>query len=78
MRVYTYVVVEDEDLLRDSLIKKITNLSLPLKLRGTADNGADGLELIGEVYPDIVLLDIRMPVMDGMEMAEKIHAHYQK
>ena len=58
MRIYTYVVVEDEDLLRDSLIKKITNLSLPLELRGTADNGADGLELIGEVYPDIVLLDI--------------------
>ena len=33
MRVYTYVVVEDEDLLRNSLMKKITNLSLPLKLR---------------------------------------------
>lgn len=76
MRVYTYVVVEDEDLLRNSLIKKITNLSLPLKLRGTADNGADGLELIGEVCPDIVLLDIMMPVMDGMEMAEKIHMRY--
>lgn len=76
MRVYTYVVVEDEDLLRNSLMKKITNLSLPLKLRGTADNGADGLELIGKVYPDIVLLDIMMPVMDGMEMAEKIHARY--
>lgn len=76
MRVYTYIVVEDEDLLRNSLIKKITNLALPLELRGTADNGADGLELIGEVYPDLVLLDIMMPVMDGMEMAERIHAHY--
>lgn len=76
MRNYTYVVVEDEDLLRSSLIKKIENLHLPLKLLGTADNGMDALELVRQVYPDLILLDIMMPVMDGMELAEKVHEQY--
>lgn len=76
MRLYTYVVIEDEDLLRNSLIKKIQNFGFPLELRGTADNGLDGLELVSQVYPDLIFLDIMMPVMGGIEMAEKIHASY--
>lgn len=76
MKNYSYIVVEDEDLLRNHLIKKIENLHLPLKLEGSADNGLDGLELAERVSPDLVFLDIMMPVMDGLELAERIHERF--
>ena len=44
----------------------------------TAKNGAEGLERIGEQMPDIVFLDIRMPVMDGPQMLERLFARYEK
>ena len=40
---------------------------------GTACNGAEALKAIGETYPDIVVSDIRMPVMDGFTLAESCH-----
>ena len=40
---------------------------------GTARNGAEALKAIGETYPDIVVSDIRMPVMDGFTLAESCH-----
>lgn len=76
MRKYTYAVAEDEDLLRDSLIKKIQNLSLPLELCGAVDNGQDALELISCTCPDLLLLDIMMPIMDGIEVARNVHELY--
>lgn len=76
MRSYRYIVVEDEDLLRKSLIKKIENLALPFRFAGEADNGQDALQLVGEVCPDLLLTDIMMPVMDGMELAERLYEEY--
>lgn len=41
---------------------------------GTAENGAQGLELLESMQPDIVLLDLMMPIMNGDEMLEKLRA----
>jgi len=40
----------------------------------TADNGKDGLELLERLLPDIILLDLMMPVMSGEEMLTKLRA----
>src|SRR6266568_6657184 len=39
---------------------------------GEAANGAEAVNLVSDLHPDVVLLDIRMPVMDGIEAAKKI------
>lgn len=63
--------VEDEpeirELLRSVLVRKFPNVDIQ-----TAENGMAGLELFREQRPDIILTDIRMPVMDGIQMTRRI------
>jgi two-component system response regulator YesN len=66
------VVVEDEDNTREGLVRLIGKLNADYEVVGEADNGEDGLELIGRVRPDLVIADIKMPRMTGIEMLEKL------
>lgn len=59
------LVVDDDALIRDSL-KIILELEEDFKVIGTACNGQEALEACKKDKPDIVLMDIRMPVMDGV------------
>ncbi|MGN0322628.1 MAG: response regulator [Oliverpabstia sp.] len=73
---YNYMVVEDERLIRQNLIKKIENLNLPLHMAGEAANGADAITLIQKNCPDLVITDIRMPQCDGLELARFLYKNY--
>jgi two-component system response regulator YesN len=66
------VIVEDEQLILDNLVHKITQFDLGFSLAGTAKNGKKALELIAELQPGLVITDIRMPVMDGLELMKQI------
>lgn len=59
------LVVDDNDMNRDICAINLEGLDLPLHF---AANGEDGLEIAKAVQPDLILLDIMMPVMDGFEM----------
>ncbi|MGE4319746.1 MAG: diguanylate cyclase [Deferribacterales bacterium] len=61
--------VEDEPAIREGLLRFFQRRSGKIAL---AANGAEGFELFQSVRPDIVVTDIRMPVMDGLTMAKKI------
>lgn len=65
---YTYVVIDDESLIRKGTIKKLQPMEDRITCIGEADNGKSGLELIEEVHPDFVILDMQMPVMGGLEL----------
>ncbi|MFB9274823.1 response regulator [Cohnella cellulosilytica] len=69
---YRYVVIDDEALIRKAIIKKISSLELPLAWVGEADDGEEGLMLVEREKPDIVLTDMRMPVMDGVQFLQAV------
>ena len=70
------VVAEDEELILNHIVKNIQQVGLGFSVVGTAQNGKQALELIEEHSPDLVLTDIRMPVIDGLEVLKNIALGY--
>lgn len=70
------VVAEDEDLIRNHLVKKITALDPSLHVVCAAEDGKEALEFVERRSADLVLTDIRMPVMDGIELIRALHLKY--
>lgn len=71
------VIVEDEDIIRKSLVHTIDWMALGCTVAGEAENGRRGLEVILAQRPHIVLTDIKMPVMDGIDMLREAACHYE-
>lgn len=67
----TIIVVEDEYRTRQGLGNLISKVNLGCKVIGEAENGYEGLKLIHDLEPDIVITDIQMPKMDGLKMIEQ-------
>lgn len=66
------VVVEDEILIREGLCKLMCKMFPDIHIEGVAGNGQEGLAYIKEYQPDLVITDIKMPVMDGLAMLRKV------
>lgn len=73
---YTIVVAEDEELLLNNLVQKIEKIDQDFEVIGTAQTGKQAYELVAELTPDVVITDIKMPVMDGIELLTKVREHY--
>ena len=71
MKPITLVVVDDHALFRSGLISLLVS-SPEFEVLGEAGNGRDALELVHNTQPDIVLLDVNMPVMDGVETVKAL------
>lgn len=70
------LIVDDQRLSRAGIIGMINWDKLGLRLVGECANGREALELIGDVEADIVITDVRMPVMGGLELIEKAKELY--
>jgi len=66
------LIAEDEDIIRKGLAYTIDWLSIGYVLVGEAANGEEGIEKIKELKPDVVLADIMMPKVNGLEMQSLI------
>lgn len=71
----TVFIVDDELPARNRLKDLLTDCGeqLPLQLMGEAGNGYEALDKLSEVQVDVVLVDIRMPQMDGIELAQHLN-----
>jgi len=69
------LIADDQALIRESL-EMMLNLRHDMKVVGVARHGMEALEMVGTCKPDVVLLDLRMPVMDGLTCLERIRVQF--
>lgn len=69
---YTVVVVDDKPLIREAIIETINWIALNCHVVGEAENGLDAKKIISEIRPDIIITDIKMPGLDGLELTAYI------
>ena len=65
------IIVDDESLVRAAL-RVFLESSDGFELVGEADNGADAITLVRATQPDVVLMDVQMPIMDGIEATRRL------
>ena len=73
---YTVIVAEDEELLLNNLVQKIQKADPDFQVAGTAQTGDQALALIEQLSPDLVVTDIRMPVMDGITLLSRVREQF--
>ena len=66
------LIVDDQQLMRDG-IASLLKLQDGLEIVGMAANGQEAVELATSQQPDVILMDVRMPVLDGVAATEQIH-----
>ena len=64
------IIAEDEPVILRGIVLTVTQLSSDYEIAALSQNGADALDKIQDLKPDIVITDIKMPVMDGLELIE--------
>ncbi len=73
---YNLLIVDDELTIRNGLIHTIDWKALGISVAGDVRHGAEALEFVKNNSVHIVITDLRMPIMDGMELTENLHALY--
>lgn len=76
MSKYTVLMVDDEENVIRAMQKKIDWESIGFRIMGYAHNGIEALDLAEQEAPDVVLTDIKMPYMDGLELAHNLKIMY--
>lgn len=69
------IVADDQDIVREGL-KMILSLDEEINIVGEASNGKELLELMINSMPDVILMDIRMPVLDGIQATKQVKQKY--
>lgn len=69
------IIVDDESLVRAAL-RVFLESSDGFELVGEADNGADAITLVRATQPDVVLMDVQMPIMDGIEATQRLSREF--
>jgi len=69
---FTITIIDDEKWIRKLIIKLMPTKQFPIKIIGEAEDGEEGLELLKNYRPHIVITDIRMPLLSGLDLIQKI------
>lgn len=75
---YSYVIIDDEELIRKGTVKKLEILKDQVECIGEAADGNSGIQLVEQLHPDFVILDMQMPEMGGMQLLPYLSEHYPR
>lgn len=75
MKSVKIIIVDDQTLFREGL-QTVLNLMDPIEVAGIAENGWEAIALVEKCQPDIVLMDVEMPVMNGVESTRLIKERF--
>jgi DNA-binding NarL/FixJ family response regulator len=70
------LLVDDQRLFSDNLKLMLETLTEDLKVTGMASDGQEAIDLVEEAKPDLILMDVRMPGMDGVQATKILHQNY--
>jgi len=73
---YNFLIVDDEPIMRTGIRAMLTRCSLPIETVIEASNGLEALHMLASNQVHIVITDIRMPKMNGLELSSKISMEY--
>lgn len=73
---YGVFIAEDEPRILRSIVNKINSVSSDFQILGTSFNGRDALREIKRLKPHILITDICMPIMDGLDLIEEVNKHF--
>ncbi|MFL0248130.1 response regulator [Candidatus Clostridium stratigraminis] len=76
MRKYKLLIVDDEIEVRKGIINKVDWYMLGFEIVGEGENGKEALELFEKTMPDVLLTDIKMPFMDGLQLTQCVKEKY--
>lgn len=76
MDIYTVLLVDDEEEAIQIIMRKINWEGLGFSVIGYAGNGVKAFEMVEEFQPDVVMTDIKMPYMDGIELSNHIKTEF--
>ena len=71
------LVVDDHTIVRDGICALLA-LSGDIEVVGEAANGSEALQMVRELQPDVVVMDVAMPIMGGLEATRRIHRDFPK
>jgi len=74
----TRILIVDDSAVMRSLLRSVVSAAPGLEVAGTAGDGESALRSIGDLRPDLILLDVEMPVMDGLMTLRKLRARGSK
>lgn len=74
---YRAMVVDDEEMIRTGMARQIEQMGLAVKVVATAADGPEAMELFGMYLPDILLMDINIPHIDGLECIRQIRQNHR-
>jgi DNA-binding NarL/FixJ family response regulator len=69
------VIADDQRIVREGLATIVSSIN-GFEVVGLASNGGEAVSLVGELAPDVVLMDLRMPQVDGVEATTAIRQHH--
>lgn len=75
---YKLAIIDDEYIIRNGIAENIDWSNMGFNVIFTANNGREALQLMEKEIPDVVITDIKMPVMDGIELIKNIRYKYPK